>query len=201
MKVGFFVQGSGIHWDLAKHLIASCKKLNLSVFQLTDDKTPECEGVDGVVRLGGTVPMAIRRMTLQSMLAGEWLFVDTDVVLQKDPSQVFRSPFDIALTDRVGSLWEHSPGVKNMPFNTGVVFSRQPSFFKRVVGALKGLPPPLQEWYGDQLVICEMQKQNQVSARILPGQVYNFTPANRDDDRSHAAIIHYKGPRKAWIED
>ncbi len=195
------MQGQGVHWDIAKHLIASAKKLNLSIFQLTDDTTPACEGVDGVIRLGGTIPMAVRRMTLQSMLAGEWLFVDTDVVIQKDPSNVFRKDFEIALTDRIGSLWEHAAGVKDMPYNTGVSFSRSPGFWARVVDRLKALPPPLQEWCGDQLVICQMQKAGLVKARILPGLTYNFTPAKQEDSRDHAAIVHFKGNRKAWLAD
>jgi lipopolysaccharide biosynthesis glycosyltransferase len=123
--------------------------------------------------------------------------VDTDVVFQRDVTHVFDEEFDIAVTDRVGSAWEHSPDVKHMPYNMGVTFSRNKDFWKRAGKILKTLPEQLQEWAGDQLVVCELQKQ--YDTKVLPGLIYNFTPWKREDDTSRAAIVHYKGSRKAWI--
>jgi hypothetical protein len=199
VRIGFFVQGDGVHWDVARHLISSARKVmpGVEIFQLTDDKTPQHDC--NIVRLGGAMPMAVRRMTLHSMLAGDWLFVDTDIVFREDVRDVFKASFHIAVTDRVGSAWENSPDVKDMPYNMGVTFSRSASFWDRVAGVMKSLPPHLQEWCGDQLVVCEMQKQ--VKTLVLPGLKYNFTPLRREDDISHAAIVHYKGPRKDWIAE
>lgn len=186
---------------MAQHLIASAKRVmpDVEVWQLTDGDAPKVRGIDGCIRLAGQMPMAVRRMKLHSMLHGEWLFVDTDVVIQKDIRHVFESPFLVAVTDRVGSLWEHSPDVKDMPYNMGVTFSRSPEFWEEVVKRLQKLEPHLQQWCGDQLVVCQMAKEK--LQKVLPGHIYNFTPGTRDEDRSHAAIVHYKGSRKDWVND
>jgi hypothetical protein len=199
MRVGFFVQGMGEHWGIARHLIASAKRVmpDVEVWQLTDGDTPKVQGIDGCVRLGGKMPMALRRMKLHSMLHGEWLFLDTDVVVQQDVREMFLNPFLVAVTDRVGSLWEHSPDVEGMPYNMGVTFSRSPEFWAEVVERLKQQPAQLQEWCGDQLVVCALAQEK--LQKVIPGRIYNFTPATRDEDCSHAAIVHYKGARKAWI--
>lgn len=189
----------GEHWGIAKSLIASSKKVmpDVEVWQLTDGDTPKAPGIDGCLRVSGQMPMAVRRMTAHSMLHGEWLFVDTDVVIQKDVRHVFESPFLVAVTDRVGSLWEHSPDVKDMPYNMGVTFSRSPHFWEEAKENLLKLDIQKQHWCGDQLVVCAMAGPKYL--KVLPGHIYNFTPATREDDCSHAAIVHYKGKRKAWI--
>lgn len=200
MHLGFYVQGPGIHWDIAKHLIASARRVmpDVPIFQLTDGETPAHEDV-GIVRLPGEMPMAVRRMKLHAMLGGEWLFVDSDVVVRQDVRSVFDKPFDVAVTDRIGSAWANSPDVEGMPYNMGVTFSRNPKFWAKAAKILQTAPPQLQEWEGDQRVVCSMTKN--WNTLVLPGHVYNFTPYKRDEDRSHAALIHFKGPRKAWIED
>ena len=201
MRVGFFVQTPGENWAMARLLVESAKRAmpGVEVWQLTDGDCPKVAGIDGCLRVSGRMPMAVRRMTAHSMLHGEWLFVDTDVVIQKDVRHVFESPFLVAVTDRVGSIWEHSPDVKDMPYNMGVTFSRSPEFWAEAKERLLKLDPQLQQWCGDQLVVCAMAKEK--LAKVLPGHIYNFTPGTRDEDRSHAAIVHYKGSRKAWAND
>lgn len=185
---------------VAKPLIASVRRVmpDVEIFQLTDGKTQGYPGI-GTIRLDDNVPMAVRRMLLHASLPGEWLFVDTDVVIQKDVRHVFESDFDIAVTDRVGSAWEHSPDCVGMPYNMGVTFSRRPEFWAACAEKLKTLPAKLQQWEGDQRVVCSLAKD--WKTKVLPGLVYNFTPYTKDEDRSHAAICHYKGARKAWLAD
>lgn len=201
MQVGFFVQGVGPHLDIAKHLVASCKAVipQVPVYQLTDDKTPCVEGALAI-RLGGDMPMAVRRVTHHSMLDGEWLFVDTDCVIRKDVSDVFEDDFEVALTDRKGSMWEKTPYGMVMPYNMGVTFSRSPEFWEKVKKYLLTMPPKYQEWEGDQRVVCEMAMAG-YPVKVLPGRIYNFTPETRGDKAEHAAILHLKGPRKLWLED
>lgn len=128
------------------------------------------------------------------------MFVDTDVVIQNDVSHVFDDKaFDIAVTDRVGSAWENSPDCVGMPYNMGVTFSRSPQFWAAVARKLKCLHPKLQQWEGDQRVVCALAKD--WKTKVLPGLRYNFTPYTRDEGCSHAALLHYKGARKAWLED
>lgn len=208
MNIGFFVQGVGEHRDIAQHLVSSTKRVmpGVEVWQLTDGDTPKVKGIDGCVRLAVRMPMAVRRMRLHAMLDGDWLFVDTDVVVQKDVRGVFESPFLVAVTDRVGSIWEHSPDVKDMPYNMGVTFSRSPEFWKDVTQRLLKEPAHLQQWCGDQLVVCRLVKEKHEqwgpgAAKVLPGHVYNFTPDKSGVDASHAALLHFKGPRKHLISE
>lgn len=199
MRIGFFVQGEGPHLDIAKYLVKSCQSVmpDVPVYQLTDEKTP---AVAEAIRLSGDMPMAVRRITHHASLEGDWAFLDTDCVVRKDLRHVFEDDFEIALTDRKGSIWEKSPYGMVMPYNMGVTFSRGPEFWAKVLGYLKTLPEKYQEWEGDQRVVCEMAMAG-YPAKVLPGRIYNFTPEKRTDPVSHAAILHFKGPRKQWLED
>jgi hypothetical protein len=201
MRVGFFVQGVGPHLDIGKYLVASCKRVmpDVQVFQLTDEKTPVLDGAE-CIRIDGVMPMAVRRMTHHSRLEGEWLFVDTDCVIRKDVRPVFEEDFEIAVTDRKGSMWEKTPYGMVMPYNMGVTFSRSPSFWGEALKYLKTLPEKFQEWEGDQRVVCEMVRAG-FPVKVLPGKVYNYTPEVRGDKALQASILHMKGPRKSWIED
>ena len=200
MKVGFFAQGDGEHLHIAKHLIRSCREVmpDVVVVQLTDYKTPAI--CDDVRRIGGQLPMAVRRITHHAELEGDWLFIDTDCVILKDVRPVFEDDFEIALTDRKGSVWEKSPYGMVMPYNMGVTFSRGVSFWKLVLKYLRNLPAQYQQWEGDQRVVCELVRAG-YPVKVLPGRIYNFTPFTKDEPLDHAAILHLKGPRKSWIGD
>lgn len=207
MKIGTFYvyvnEASLPHVEFAKLMLKSAKAAmpDVEVWHLTDADTPALEGVDGVHRIGGNLPMAARRMSHNASLTGDWLFIDPDIIIRKDVRKVFDAPFDIALTDRIGTDMEGTPYAKSMPYNLGVAFSRSPRFWKRVLLHMSGLSPKLQQWTGDQLVVCAMIKQDMVpdfKVRILPGRIYNFPPTSADDGKD-AAICHYKGPRKAKL--
>ena len=176
----------------------------VEVHHLTDGRCKKLEGVDGVVRRDGDIPMAIRRMTLHSMCDGEWLFVDSDVLVQKDVRDVFDDKaFDVALTNRDGTITNEAAYAKVMQFNVGVVFSRSPAFWKVVVQHLRTVPSRFQEWEGDQRVICALVRQGNhgFNVKILPGLKYNFPPASQDDPRlENASIQHFKGNRKLWLK-
>lgn len=201
MRVGFFVQGVGQHWDIAKHLIESSKRVmpDVEVYQLTDGVTPSLDGCE-VIRIYEAMPMAVRRLTHHASLYGDWALLDTDCIVRKDLRHVFEDEFEVALTDRKGSMWEKSPYGMVMPYNMGVTFSRSPAFWGKAVEGLKQLPLKFQEWEGDQRVVCEMVRLG-YPVKVLPGRIYNYTPETRGDTADHAAILHLKGPRKTWIED
>jgi hypothetical protein len=195
VQIGFFVESKGL--DFAKLLIESAKKVmpDVPIFQLTNG---ECEAVAEPIRIPGSMPMGVRRLTHYSRLEGDWVFVDTDVLFLKDVRHVFDKPFDIALASRKGTLWEGSEYAKKMPHNFGVVFSRSPKFWRIALEYLKRLPPKLQEWEGEQFVTGQMAEHPGFSVEILPSS-YNFTPAEKTDDMTHVHVAHYKGPRKSWI--
>jgi hypothetical protein len=206
VKIGFFVScpEESVHWQIAKSMIASAKEVmpDVPIVQLTDDKTPELEGVSAVARIPGKMPMAIRRMKHHASCIGDWVFVDTDVIFQKDVSDVFEESFDVALTDRVGTYMHGTEYAKQQPYNMGVTFSRNTDFWKLVLDKLLEFPDKYQEWEGDQMVVCALAENQKTpfDIVIIPGKTYNFTPKTKEEDCSHAAIVHYKGEKKSWIK-
>ena len=145
------------------------------------------------------MPMAMRRVSLHSMCKGDWLFVDTDIIFRKSVYNVFDDDFDIALTDRKGTITHEGDYAKIMPYNIGVVFSRKPDFWKMVEIYLARFTLPYQNWEGDQRVVCELAKPKYCfNVKILPGAIYNYPP-KREDDPQDASIMHYKGNRKKWL--
>ena len=207
MKVGCFWQfvneASMAHLEFARLMLKSARAVmpDVEVWQLTDGDSPELEGVDGVHRIDLPVPMAVRRMLHNANLEGDWLFIDPDIIIQKDVRHVFDEPFDVALTDRIGTITYEAEYAKAMPYNLGVSFSRSPKFWQRVLRHLGTLPAKLQHWEGDQLVVCAMLRQNladDFKVKILPGLTYNFPPKFAGDGKD-AALVHYKGPRKSYL--
>lgn len=211
MKIGVFYkyidENSTQHAQFAQQMLASVRACmpDVEVWHFTDANTPALKGFDCVNRITEDVPMAVCRMMHNASLHGDWMFIDPDIIVQKDVSHVFEDKFDVALTDRVGTITYEADYAKVMPYNLGVSFSRAPAFWKRVLYHLRTLSPKLQQWEGDQLVICEMIKQRVASdfnVKILPGLTYNYPPRSADDPRTaDAAIVHYKGPRKAWLQE
>lgn len=205
VKVGFFYQDVGVtsrpYLDIARYLLASVRKVmpGTEVWQLTDGKSPALDGVDEVHRIADDMPMGVRRLTHYSMLPGNWLFVDTDVVIQKDVSPVFHFEFDVALTDRDGTYMAGTPYAKAMPFNFGVIFSRSPAFWTTAREYLLMFPPKYQEWEGEQRTIAHIHSLGLYKIKVLPGEIYNYPPLSGEEDLSHAAIVHYKGAAKKYM--
>lgn len=199
MQIGFFAQGDGPHLKIAKHLIESANKAmpGVPLFLLTDDMTPEVPGA-GVIRLSGDMPMGVRRVTHYSRLDGDWLFLDTDVLIKRDVRHVFQDAFEVAIASRDGTYMEGTKYAETNPYNFGVVFSRSREFWAVLLEYLKALPSKAQEWGGEQLLMCEMAKLKRGGIKVLPSS-YNFTPYRETDDVSDKHILHLKGPRKAWI--
>lgn len=171
----------------------------VNVVQLTDEKSPAVHGVDEVRRKPAS-PLPLLRSAHYSECEGDWLLIDTDVVIQKDVRWIFNSEFDIALCDRD---WPNVPTpddiAKDMPFNAGVVFSRCPEFWRRVHAELLNVKD-LNAWYGDQKVICDLAVSSEFDVLILPGQDFNCPPASAQDPIAEdASIVHYKGNRKDWM--
>lgn len=182
-------------------MLASVRKCmpTVNVHQLTDEHCAGLDGVDNVIRMKGNMPMAVQRMRHHASCIGEWLFIDADIIITKDVSDVFDEPFDIAVTDRVGTDMEGTKYGLAMPYNMGVTFSRSPAFWISVCNVLAKMPPKLQEWCGDQMAVCELVK-TWPNVKILPGAKYNYPPLSADDNKTQeASILHYKGNRKQLL--
>lgn len=205
MKIGFYCQAES-YLGMAALMLESVRRSmpGVEVHHLTDDQCTALPGVDGVRRMTSTahVPMAIQRMTHHSACEGEWLFIDADVIVRKDVRGIFDTHFDVALTDRAGTITNEAKYAAVMPHNIGVVFSRSPAFWREVIKQLQKLPEKFQEWEGDQRVINEMVRAGGAGFNIatLPGLIYNYPPRAADDPRiAEAAIVHYKGNRKMYL--
>lgn len=213
MKVGFFhvdresVASKQMH-ACARGLVRSVREAmpGVSVVHFTDLTSQAVKGVDAVRRKPAE-PMALLRMRHHASVEGAWLFVDTDVLIQKDVARVFTKEFDIALARRDWSHLKVAPGFSDrMPYNTGVVFSRCPRFWAEVYTRLRVLDLPQQEWMGDQEVICDLVTEDhpRYAVTFVSGAKYNFPPAlpgvDAETQCREAAIVHYKGPdRKALM--
>jgi len=203
VNVGFYlVQGPNpLGYVLADIMLRSVRMAmpGVEVFQFTDLKSPTVYGVDHVLRKPSQ-PLALLRTLHQACVEGDWLFVDTDVLVRQDVRDVFDRPFDLAVADR---QWQHLETplefTEAMPWNIGVVFSRAPKFWREVHERLLSGPERAQDFMGDQKAAGALLKTGAWALLELPGMVYNYPPSGPDDQGEQAAIVHYKGPRKDWM--
>lgn len=208
MQIGFFTvfRRDPQHFLHACLLTSECHRVMpaVAITQLTDLDTPAVPGVDHVRRLPPG-PMLERRLEhYASCPAGEdWLLLDTDISVRADVSDVFPpTPFDLALADR---HWPHLPQgdqmLLTMPFNTGVCFTRNSQFWADVLATWRSYPASKRDWLSEQRAVYSVVRSGNYLVRILPGMIYNYPPKDDKDDCTDAKLVHYKGPRKAWLTD
>ncbi len=98
------------------------------IIQMTDTDTKPVIGVDEVIRkrYDGRFLMPYRLLHLKDFPPTDAIFLDTDIIVQKDLAPVFSEDFDIALTRRDKPVRDPNGYdlAAEMPFNTGVMFSR-----------------------------------------------------------------------------
>lgn len=204
MKVGFFHvdRGETPHRRLAGLLIASVRRAmpGVPIVHLTDAVTPPIDGVDLVME-HPQGPVALACLDAYAACTGEWLFVDTDVIVRRDVRAVFDRSFDIAVADREGTLLPKELGTKfmaRMPFNKGAVFSRCPAFWRAASDRLRTMSSRRQEWMGDQQAMNDVIGTKAFNVAVLPAS-FNYPPTSRTDDVREMSILHYKGSRKGWM--
>lgn len=206
MQVGFFfvLKTDPAHY---LHAAALVREATLSMpyatrVQLTDSTTPEVPGITRAQRIQSSAPLLEQRLVHYAALEGEWLLIDTDVMVKDDVSDIFDDPvFDVALVDR---NWPHLPqGDKmliDMPFNTGVVFTRCQTFWTEVLDTWQGYPASTRnDWMSEQRAVADVVRSGHYKVKILPGSIYNYPPKFAADVPATANLAHFKGPeRKAW---
>jgi len=193
MVVSFMLSGHDAPY--AVHMVESVRAVhNCPIVQMTDMATPEVAGVDEVIRHKRDVGlMAFRLRHLARYAHDEMLILDTDVICKAPCPEVWAQPFDVALTIR--------PKKPEMPYNTGVMFSRGTAFWQECLDVLvRGLKPKHQDWYGDQLAVAQVARNRRFRVLELPCRNYNWAPAEERDTRPAAKFVHYKGLRKKWIK-
>lgn len=209
MRVGFFTvfRKDPQHYVLAEMLIRSVKTTmpGTEIVQFTDETSPAVHNVDTVRRLpsGKMLERRIEHYTkcdANDYEDSDWLLLDTDIYVRRDVRDVFEGEyFDVALADR---NWPHLPPTleltAEMPYNTGVVFCKNPAFWQAVLVLWRELEQKKQDWLSEQRVVARVVNSGVFNVKILPGMVYNYPPASASD-MGEAAIVHYKGNRKEWM--
>lgn len=212
MKVAFFHTGDDV--SLPTIMVASCKKAmpHVPVVFLTDPATPDIPGVDETHReLNPGIHYNPWRVIRYSDLEpGQWLLLDTDVVVQKDVSPLFDSGgFDVAMHRRdkvvISSPWPDFPELttetfaKWMPFNTGVIFCQNKDFLEEAARRVVGYLPKWRDRWGDQIAAAWCVKSGRYKVGHLP-EHFNYTPRTQNDvNQDKAFILHFKGSRKEWM--
>lgn len=174
------------------------------VFQLTDALSPIVTGANPVrIACAEKTPLLRMRLRLYASCQGEWLHADTDVSIRNNVRGVFDDKeFDVALCDR---NWSHLPQsehtMQTMPFNTGVVFVRHPSFWTDVLTVWETFPEAAQDWMSEQRAVYEVVRSGRYRVKILPGMAYNYPPRKDVEVPFVAALVHYKGPRKDFLTE
>lgn len=203
MNVGFYLTGAIPAWAAYAVQAVRAAMPGVHVAQFTDETSPALN-VDDVIRKPAQ-PLSLHRATHFAALADEWLFLDTDAIVQQDVRGVMDTPFDLALSDR---QWERNQRgeyraggqpeyIARFPYNAGVIFSRCPEFWDAVVYRLRHSPALQESWVGDQTVLCELALSGVYRIKVLPGMRYNFPPDSAHDPLTRqAAIAHYKGKQR-----
>ena len=179
------------------------------IIQMSDYETRQVTGVDEIIRKHGNrkLLMPYRLLHVKEFPPGDTIFLDADVVLQKDISHLFQDEFDVALTfrDHTDPSLRKSPEAHElMPFNTGVMLSRASgwAFWAEAHRLCLGMPEAHKAWFGDQLAVKEVAAHTLLSVKQYPCALYNYSPRLWDEDTSEKFVIHYKGEsRKGWMQE
>lgn len=172
------------------------------IVHLTDMVTEPLSFADEVQRIDED-DIAKAKYKHLATLKGDVLNLDYDTVVQRDVSDVFNRPFDVALTKRkVAKGDKFYMLALSQPHNTGVVFSRNREFWKLCLERYDKYPPN-SGWMVGQVCITECAHiyRDRFKFLELPAAFYNYTPKTREEDVSQRYILHYKGPRKDWMLD
>lgn len=207
MRLAFLhvdIPGQEMSRTLAEIMVASAKRVmpDLEVVQLTNIGTPEIKGVDSSIRKKIIYPFLMQyRLSHFKDFPGDAIFIDTDTVILRDLRPVFEKQFDVALTRRTGRIIVDGKDiVPEQPFNTGVMFSRNPAFWSDVFDCCWKLNDDLKHWYGDQMSVKVVVDSGKFNILELPCFEYNYSPKRPGEDLTGKYVAHYKGEkRKAWM--
>ena len=198
MRVAFMFYGPQ-QPELARRMIASVRTHMPSarVVQLTDRRTRALEEVDEVRRIDGA-NYAYLLYKHMATLPPPFIRLDYDMLVQGDLSHVLDDT-DIALNTHSDPIVTKSDWGKKYPFaacvwaakNHGQEFAE--SF--RGIHIISGRD----DWLGVVPSINEAIEVFPYRIKRLDGQIYNYTPKNRDDRPKEALVIHYKGRRKKFM--
>lgn len=162
---------------------------------------PECQVASSTFKIETSEAVALMiaqyYAKTRRSIRGNLTFIEVDVVCNKrcDP---FEADFDIGIPD-CKDRWAM------MPFNPGVVFSRDTpgaqKFFDTAMEYACDIPGNFPAWYAYQLALTHAwyALRDEIKIKIFPNEMYNYSPdvyAPTD-----AYFIHLKGSRKMMQRD
>lgn len=170
------------------------------IYHLTDEHTDPIPGTE-TLRLpyDGTHLVQFKMQHLAALPAMPLLVLDTDLIIQHDLNPIFQFDFDVALTRRDERIPD-SRGVDAaavMPYNSGVMFCRNPIFWRQCQRFVDAQESAIRRWYGDQYAIAHVSRYFNVLE--LSCRNFNYTPQDPHENTSHRYVVHYKGERKQWM--
>jgi lipopolysaccharide biosynthesis glycosyltransferase len=199
VNVGFYHDGPpSAH---AAAMVASVSRVmpGTPIFQFSPEGTATMKGVTRIV----TPPQPlIARAVLEAYasVTGEWLFLDTDVLVLQNVEKIFVMEFDVAVAERRGTYKpeeERRKFMARMPWNKGVVYSRSQPFWEAAVARIGQLKESAQAWMGDQQAVCDVVASGAFHVATL-ANTFNYPPQHRHDG-ADKHVLHFKGPRKPWM--
>jgi hypothetical protein len=149
------------------------------------------------------------------------VLMDSDVVVNAEPSPIFSEDFDVGLT--------HRSGLPEAPLNGGMIFvapgQAGARFLAKALDCYESLasrpsiaslyPADLRAWWGDQFALAALvgwralgQRTGEavgvdgIRVRIFPCDTHNYTleqRAYRAEDLRHRYFVHFKGKSKAML--
>lgn len=206
MKVVFLLVDDPNGYEIARIMVDSVRRhMDCDIVQMTGKQDPAIPGCTPQrIPRNGDPLMLYRMRHLASLVTANVICLDTDIYVQTDLSKVFAFGFDVALTWRQGPIYDTTDVkreidlAKVMPYNNGVMFSRNPAFWRecyRVISEVEDRQ--VQNWYGDQWTTARVAPSFNVLK--LHCDNFNYTPKREEEDVSTRLAVHYKGERKQWM--
>jgi hypothetical protein len=190
---------------VAELMIASVRKAMpaVEIVQMTDKDFTEDLPVDRVLRKAFNRPNWVPWMyEFLSEIPGEVLFLDSDIIVQRDLSPMFLTGADVTLTSRGPKTVEG----RQMPFLIGVVASKAPSFWLEAAERVAKMEDQDdRDWWGSQVVLFDMWmdfKHGSLPWKMsaVDADIHNYVPQNENDLPKDKWVLHFKGKkRKAWM--
>ena len=179
-------------WAVRRHMP------DAPIFQLADEDTPLVDGARAIRMPNDFDHLTLFRMHHLSLLEGDVLCLDTDVIVQADLRPIFSFDFDVALTKRDHKVVDQEGRdlSKIMPYNTGVTFQRSGRVWGECLAAVKDCGFG---WYSDQLAAAQLDKFYRVLK--LNCDNFNHKPASADEDIAARYAVHYKGKARKFLDE
>lgn len=174
----------GVDAQLPRIMVASARKSmpDAPIVQLTDEVTAPVAGVSELLRRpdDGIHLMTFRLEHFAGLAPRDVVFLDTDVIVQRDLAPLFEWEFDVALTAREAMVIDPD-GVDitvDMPYNTGVMLGKPSgwTFWRDAARHCEGLSDEHRRRWGDQHAVKATADAAPLCILDLPCRLYNHSP-------------------------